>query len=853
MLGIAILINMLLLFLIFLLLHNPHDVVKSIILGITVYFLLFVIISGVYFAVDKFSFFSVTVTCLVISVLALCAILLNKRPSLKTIISEIKPLERNSWILVILLVAGLILTVNKFGFWGMGQDQGVYQTKAIELINGDYADKINLHEYYNLSNADDQALYMKSMTKTLVGLYQYDTPLPARYHGIPTFPALLAVFGKIFGTANMMQVLTIFFLLGICLIWLICDNLKLRFSVKVFAAIIFMFSPIILWVSKSALTEMFLIVIILSFIYFLTSLENKISQIMLCVPVIVFSFYHVSIYTIMPLFFLLYAYLLVQRRTKLIFVSAVAAMVGYAVGFYVMILSSPSYTFNNYSPIYAVLRFLNNKNLPYFVIAMSVIAILLLCIIYFKKLKFTLISKIVSNIIVIRCFIILMLVLCIINGFKISFADPQRALRMDTQGYFFGRGLIAFKQISLYAYMFSVGVIPLIAAVYFLFKYAKTFLKNINYTLVCIVFGYCVLLYCAVIRKQVDYYYYYDRYLAPFVSFIILLAGMGFNVYAANVEKANVEKAKEGKKRGRQKKPSNTVILLSVLSLLSCVIVLPNTALLVTTKDETFVSWNVLEDFAKQINKNDIVLIDTDSTAYLYCMRLFYLPIRSMTGADVYPDLQYQDNSFLKSCTGSVYIITSNDSKYLTASNRYKIVLKESNVISRGNTLMTTDRSGISPYPPSFFQTPGTISLLKMDVPSTSYDFSKDNFQMSGFSLLESTFRWTVDGDSSVYMSLHQYSYNMTITLGPQIPSPILGKDNISVDFYMNGNYIGTKSGDDLTAQTISLNIPQKYVIDGANEFEIKYNTWSPTEYGSSDTRQLGISLAKIELEPIND
>jgi len=841
-LGLVVAVNIVFMVAIFFFIENAHnivdkshDIVKAIILGVTFSFFLFVIVSGLFFAANQFSYRWSLLTCLVVSGVVLLVALYTRRKGIKNLVWTVQLPKNDYLILGLFIIAGIILTMNKFDFFGMGQDQGVYQTKAIELMYGHYGNVINFPEYNMLTNANDKTMFSDAL-HTLPGLYQYDFfPVPAWfrfvpldattawYHGIPTFPALLALSGKLFGLANMMQIQSVFYILGICFVWLICGNLKLKLSAKIFSTFVFTISPIILWVSKSALTEIFTVVIILAFIYFLTSLEYRVSQILLCVPVIVFSFYHISVYTMMPLFFIIFAYLLIRRRSKYIFFSAIASMLGYGVGFAIMVLSGPHYTIMNYSPIY-VISFVNENTLPYVVVSGVGIAIALLTLIYIKKPSYLWLFRIFSKAIIFRCIIAVMLALCIYVGFKLSFSTLP--VQNPLQSYYYGLGFSAFKQVTLIAFTFGVGVVTMCMALYSLLKYPYIFINNAKYALVCLMFFYCILFY-AVMRPEVYYYYYYSRYLAPFIAIIILIAGIGLSQY------------KGGEKKYRY--------IVCILYVLTCFIVFPNIKILVTDKDESLLQWNILEDFAKEIKPNDVVLIDAAPEGN--CLNRFYLPLRAMTGASVFPNLDYKNDSFLNT-SGNIYIITADDNKYM-ATGKYEIQLKYSNMISRGITTMSETRANYTPFPVYFPKSEEKISLLE-SLDKHSYNFADNDFSTGGFSGPYNGFRWAIDGHSYVSMYFTKDDYQLTVTQGALIPFDELKNRPISVVFSINGHDLKTVSNAELKNQSFSLTIPKAYIQNGYNKLEMAFNTWSPVEYGKGDTRNLGISVSKIEVKSVD-
>ena len=122
-------------------------------------------------------------------------------------------------ILLALLIA-LPLTAAKYGYYGMGQDEGVYETAAIAMICGDNALQKDFEEYQLLETEEDREAFLETISANtaILGAYNYDpecflysedeelSDVSYVYHGIATYPAMLALFGMAFGLKNMLHV-----------------------------------------------------------------------------------------------------------------------------------------------------------------------------------------------------------------------------------------------------------------------------------------------------------------------------------------------------------------------------------------------------------------------------------------------------------------------------------------------------------------------------------------------------------------------------------------------------------------------------------------------------------------------
>ena len=168
---------------------------------------------------------------------------------------------------ILLAVLAMAISWGNFGFFGMGQDQGVYQTKTIDLMYGRNSRIIHFQETDDLDEAEE-AVYLEGTVTKLVGLdnigrtydevsafakmldadaeLEYDST-DGIYHGIPTFPALLALYGTIFGLSFMTGIQTVLHVLIVLLLWFTSENLGLKKWTAVLVSAGFLFSPEAVW------------------------------------------------------------------------------------------------------------------------------------------------------------------------------------------------------------------------------------------------------------------------------------------------------------------------------------------------------------------------------------------------------------------------------------------------------------------------------------------------------------------------------------------------------------------------------------------------------------------------------
>ena len=91
----------------------------------------------------------------------------------------------------------------------------------------------------------------------------------------------------------------------------------------------------------------------------------------------------------------------------------------------------------------------------------------------------------------------------------------------------FSRGMVGeLRYLTLSVYAIQTGFL-LLPIVFSIALFRKKFVLEKPETMVLYaMFLYCILVYSAFLRFEIQYYYYYARYLAPFVPIAVLFAAM---------------------------------------------------------------------------------------------------------------------------------------------------------------------------------------------------------------------------------------------------------------------------------------------------------------------------------------
>lgn len=588
------------------------------------FFFLYTIVSAGFFWADCFSFEGALTVCLLLEAVLAAAytareIKVTGVSGVKALLPQITFFDPRYRLLLLIVLAALPFTWNKFELYSMGQDQGTYQVKALALMEYDTHNYMEMTEFTKLETPKERQKYLdfiygqnnlylpRVIEETKTDASEF-TNIVGTIHGLPTYSALLALWGKLFGYEKMIGVQTVLYLALLGMVYFVCENLKLKRASAFFVTLMTAASPILLWLSKSSLTEIGITLIVSTFLYFLTGKEP---EWMCMIPVIVFAFFHISLYAFMPIFLIVLAVMYVIRRKRGYLAAIAGSTIGYTLGAIWAFDIAPYYSYGNYSELGRITGGLLGEKVLIPLIVGICILVLVLC--------FVLGSKRVSQ----RVF-----------AFWDALADQRkcmvrpcylllRSFLILSVLFFVYKGVVQgetttaceYLQISTYIYMSGILLIPLIYLALF-FKPEKLF-QNEIYTSLVLLFLYCVVMYSMVMRVRILFYYYFARYAALFLPVIFLLGAL------------LLEQMKK-----------KWAVLLAALAFLSFV---PYDKGLLVQKDHSRCEWEFLGDVCEYIGENDAFVVGPDEQQIV-----FIFPVKLLTGCDVY----YADEQLSEQLSG---------------------------------------------------------------------------------------------------------------------------------------------------------------------------------------------------------
>lgn len=791
---------------------KEKNLIESVVLGLCWFFCSHVLCSMALFVPDVYTIFQTMVLTCAVNAAVLGAAVWVRRPkpfSVKGLFRCDLSLKPVLIPLLVCLVALPFVSV-KNEYFGMGQDEGVYQTQVLYFLNGDTAKQKTFPEYDLLSSEEQESF--RYLAFNAVGGYDipsanypetsYDrsvSPVSGFIHGIPTYSALLAMWSTLFGIENMLGIETVFYVCLIFLVWGCCRNLGLSDPACLTGCLSAALAPIVLWVAKASLTECFLAVIMTLFLYFLSDDAGKAHHWLSVLPFAVFGCYHVSLYTMLPLFLMVYGGLYYFTRRRTFAVLLPLSVVLFLVSFFAMRHVQPVYTMNNYNP--ALVGGLTIEHLPVCVLlacgAALLVSIGFIAVVNKRK---PLTNKAAARNKVFPVFLSLLLLL------PVLFILARGILKYES--------LTEFSYLTLWGYVCNCGILLIPAAFVVGICKPKFYILRNSRLVVFLAFFYCILVYAALLRFDIRYYYYFGRYLAPFVPVGCIFAALTLNRF------------------GRK-------LLYPALAgglLLS----LRFDGFLMQTKDDTRMEWRTLEDLAALGTAEDCYVIDRDLLATCW------LSLREMTEATVYPELNDRKTQLNHLFPEYAHVILVTNER--PDAEQFELLYQNTYLHSEDDNQHI---SKLVPMSLNYYIVNEPIYAAVYDKYQSVYSYAMDHDKLSGFSGIENGYCWSVEPETEIACHLPAGAYTLKLEFGTEIPLQLFEHAEYPLMISVNGTPIATVV---ITSETngkpVTLEIDAGLIEDGSNTITLSGGLWNASDINPADARRLGFPFASLRMLP---
>lgn len=580
---------------------NNELFIKQICYAVFNVLLHYVCLGGILFWMDSFSILLCLLLCNICFIGYIIISIIQKK-RFQTSFS----FPKSYWLLT-LLVLSIPFFLKPFGLYGMGQDEGVYQVKAIELVNGNTERILHFPEYEGLTT-EEQEMYRTTLSwmlglDNIVAHTEKYGEFPTYsgitiadcdgvYHGIPTFPALLALSAALLGLPHMNAILLLFYYLALMFLFFLEEDFALKTPAKVFGLVCTMCCPLLIWVTKSSLTEIVLVCCITLFLHALRSTNPTVRRLSF-LPLLMFSFIHITFFILLPVIYLVYMLEYNRSNERAHLFSMICTTFGFYISTLMSYFANPRYVFMNlqYSFGKLVPGLSPSTAIPLLFVFITVLLALSLCL----CLRIPLYTVLKSG--------QKLLTPAIITGTVLFLTIEGLRVVQNLERFGGLRNTILHLYPTAFLYVTGYLILPLIV-VFFLFRFKKTFCDS-QFVPVIMWFLYCVVFYGCFLRPYIQYFYYYARYIAPFIPIVIVLGAICLN----------------------QLKPVLTYSILAV----SLILLFPAIRVVATEQDDTKLQYEQLESMASYLSEDDAIIMDSHSSI------LAALPLRAMTKASYYP------------------------------------------------------------------------------------------------------------------------------------------------------------------------------------------------------------------------
>ena len=330
--------------------------------SMSVFLCLYSLLSALMWVFEVFSveFCLLAVTVLVAAIFAIVYFKSGKKVTEFFSFGEII-LDRNIIINRIIIIVATLISLGAYSTIGIGYNDGNAYAQTISILNGqkslefevDEYEKIapnSPYEYYffdsvsNINREDFTASYRIDHDYTLEGKQEI---MIGKYGSNPVYPSLLALAASIFGTTRMAYIQVLFAFCVFVFVNEILRVLKCDWKLRSLLVLLLSVSPIVVYCNHTALIEPLLGFCMVMFMYYLLCKKDRL-QILSALGVITFAFLHSSVYTMIPLFLVLYWMHFIHTGKMRHLISSGIMVVGYIISFIFLNITAYENTSINY-------------------------------------------------------------------------------------------------------------------------------------------------------------------------------------------------------------------------------------------------------------------------------------------------------------------------------------------------------------------------------------------------------------------------------------------------------------------------------------------------------------------------
>jgi len=782
-------------------------------------------ISGLSFVVEYlyisslmlfFDLFRVKYVLLIILVVNMVLFLTNFKKTFHKIDFNIK----KSLILIIIMLSILPFISLKSQSIATTYDAGLYGMKAIDLMYGETGSTKILSEY-SLVNGEtrDQLIALQKQQIGLNKKFSDQNIYKYEYHALPTWPALMALSGKMIGVTNISQVLSfLFFASALCLFYIL-QNLKAKKYSQYMAFFMFLFLPLGIYLAKNSLSEMLFVSIMLFSLLFITE-YNSYFKIASGFLIGILGFVHFTMLPYFPAIFGLLLLLGIISKNKAYFQANTIFCTLFGVSTLYAYKVSNIYISFQLADMFGTT--LSTETLFLIIMINVLICLCIQAFVYYLLKKdnenfFDIINTLFEKygVLVIKIITVILLFFTLYNGYKLGFTDRYIQGEGGTwvrRSQYANQGLYSILYLNIISIIAATSFLSIPVIIY------KIFNKTINWgyreKLIALMFLFALSVQ-TILRIDTPKNYYASRYFYIFiVPFALILVGL-------------LIKSKKG------------AVIACTIALITG---LPFNLLLLKSVEYNG-NWPMVTDAVSVVEKGSVVLCDPNNTD------VNTLLVDSLR--------QINENLVLNGdSVNSIKDIFPDRKMYYISQN--PLTNKRFDKILDKVYTTSGEIAGSWAYPLQQKEESINLYIYKISQKKTIINMQTEDLQyIHGFYDLEKNgnqgFAWSGPRSSFTLYFEPKGTTNIRIHHCALPPFVFTQHEKINVSFKIGQQVI---LSEDITAQTntdgyFDLKIPEELLRnEWKHEITIESDTWSPLDFseGKTDARKMGIPITKIEV-----
>ena len=388
--------------------------------------------------------------------------------------------------------------------------------------------------------------------------------------------------------------------------------------------------------------------LVCAYLYFLLEKQGK--KWLISMPLIAYAFVHVSFLVMWPIFWIINAWMYVVKKDKQYIYANISNAVGLGIGYCMMGKIAPHYFYMNCQRLY-IGNLVTPDNL---VIWICVIA-LLSCIVSVALLKFNkatpqkILECIQCNRWIVPILLVGSMIMWIRYGVEWGWMNSPEDYRRTELRQYYGEGMVAFTHLSIYACAMATGFFILPITIGWLLRKGKKVQEKTESYMVLLLFLYVVIVQTVFFMPEIGYYYYYSRYMTPYVPIICMMAALCFENWKHKV--------------------------LFPITILSFGNMLYFDAAILQEKDDTVWEWEILEDLATVMEEKQAVILYGAEVQNTMGPKL-----RAVAEVEVFPDFSdvQEQVAFLNGYYEHVYVLSMNELEEIgVLSDEFEIIYRD--------------------------------------------------------------------------------------------------------------------------------------------------------------------------------